>query len=199
MLETWQFYVLWLIYFLGTSVGLTAIGQASPIIREMGAEGAALTGGAALGVMSFFNGIGRLSWGSLSDKLGRNRTAVAMYAVYAVACLALLRTASGFWPLLVGLCMVGFSFGGYFALLPSFTADYFGSRHVGANYGIMFTAYGLCGFIVPQYFAAIMDKARAVGNLAGGYNQVYFTLAFFAVAGAVLALLVKGPRVKGPT
>ena len=82
-----------------------------------------------------------------------------MYAVYAVACLALLRNASGFWPLLVGLCMVGFSFGGYFALLPSFTADYFGSRHVGANYGIMFSAYGLCGFIVPRYFAAIMDEA----------------------------------------
>ena len=175
MLGTWQFYVLWLIYFLGTSVGLTAIGQASPIIREMGAEGEVLTGGAALGVMSFFNGIGRLSWGSLSDKLGRNRTVVAMYAVYAVACLALLRNASGFWPLLVGLCMVGFSFGGYLALLPSFTADYFGSRHVGANYGIMFSAYGLCGFIVPRYFAAIMDEARDVGNLAGGYNQVYFT------------------------
>ena len=199
MLGTWQFYVLWLIYFLGTSVGLTAIGQASPIIREMGAEAAVLTGGAALGVMSFFNGIGRLSWGSLSDKLGRNRTAVAMFAVYAVACLALLRTASGFWPLLVGLCMVGFSFGGYFALLPSFTADYFGSRHVGANYGIMFTAYGLCGFIVPQYFAAIMDKARAVRNLAGGYNQVYFTLALIAVAGAMLALLIKAPRVKEPS
>ncbi len=61
MLGTWQFYVLWLIYFLGTSVGLTAIGQASRIIREMGAEGAALTGVAALGVMSFFKGIGRLS------------------------------------------------------------------------------------------------------------------------------------------
>ena len=199
MLGTWQFYVLWLIYFLGTSVGLTAIGQASPIIREMGAEGAVLTGGAALGVMSFFNGIGRLSWGSLSDKLGRNRTVVAMYAVYAVACLALLRNASGFWPLLVGLCMVGFSFGGYLALLPSFTADYFGSRHVGANYGIMFSAYGLCGFIVPRYFAAIMDEARDVGNLAGGYNQVYFTLALFAVTGAVAALLIKAPRVKGPS
>ena len=200
MLWTWQFYMLWLIYFLGTSVGLTAIGQASPIIREMGremsAEGAALTGGAALGVMSFFNGIGRLSWGSLSDKLGRNYTAVAMYVVYTIACLALLRTASGFWPLLMGLCMVGFSFGGYLALLPSFTADYFGSKNVGANYGIMFSAYGLCGFIVPEYFAGIMDEARKAGDLAGGYNQVYFTLAIFAVAGAVLALLVKRPRAK---
>jgi OFA family oxalate/formate antiporter-like MFS transporter len=194
MLGSRQFYMLWLIYFLGTSVGLTAIGQASPLIREMAAAGAALSGGAALGIMSFFNGIGRLSWGSLSDKLGRNWTAVAMYALYVVACLAFLRTASGFWPLLTGLCMVGFSFGGYLALLPSFTADYFGSKHIGANYGIMFTAYGLCGFFVPQYFASIMDKARAAGDLAAGYNQVYLTLAAVAVAGAVLAVLVKRPR-----
>ena len=91
--------------------------------------------------MSFFNGIGRLSWGSLSDKIGRNTTTVAMYAVYFVACLFLLRSASGFWPVLIGLCMVGFAFGGYLALLPSFTADYFGARNVGANYGIVF--YGL--------------------------------------------------------
>ena len=199
MLGTWQFYVLWLIYFLGTSVGLTAIGQASPIIREMGAEAAVLTGGAALGVMSFFNGIGRLSWGSLSDKLGRNYTAVAMYAVYAVACLALLRNASGFWPLLVGLCMVGFSFGGYLALLPSFTADYFGSRHVGANYGIMFSAYGLCGFIVPRYFAAIMDEARTAGNLAGGYNQVYFTLALYCRGRSRAGSVDQGTSGKGPS
>ncbi len=198
MLRTPQFYLLWLLYFLGASVGLTAIGQASPLIREMAAEGAVLSGGAALGVMSLFNGVGRLSWGALSDKLGRNGTAIAMYAVYGVACLGLLRTASSFWPLLVGLSLVGFAYGGYFALLPSFTADYFGTKNVGANYGIMFSAYGLCGFIVPSYFASIMDQARAAGDLAAGYNQVYFTLAVFALAGALLALLVKKPGLPAP-
>lgn len=194
MLAQPQFYMLWLIYFLGASVGLTAIGQASPLVRETASAGAVLSGGAALGVMSFFNGVGRLSWGALSDRLGRHWTAVAMFAFYLVACLAFLRTQSGFWGLLTGLCMVGFSYGGYFALLPSFTADYFGPRHIGANYGIMFSAYGLCGFIVPQYFASIMDSARVAGDLAAGYDRVYFTLAFFALAGAMLALLVKLPR-----
>lgn len=194
MLATPQFYMLWLIYFLGTSVGLTAIGQASPLVREMAAAGAALSGGAALGIMSFFNGIGRLSWGSLSDKLGRRWTAAGMFAIYAVTCLALLRTAAGFWALLAGLCIVGFCFGGYLALMPSFTADYFGSKNIGANYGVLFSAYGLCGFFVPQYFASIMDEARAAGNLAAGYNQVYLTLAVFAVAGATLSILLKRPR-----
>ena len=194
MLRTVQFYILWAIYFLGASVGLTAIAQASPLIREMAVEGAAMSGGAALGVMSFFNGIGRLSWGSLSDKLGRNKTGVTMFVLYVVACLFFLRTASSFWPLLAGLCLVGFCFGGYLALLPSFTADYFGAKHVGANYGIMFSAYGLSGFIVPQYFAGIMDDARQAGDLAAGYNEVYFTLAIFAAAGAVLAMAVRKPR-----
>ncbi len=193
MLGTWQFYVLWALYALGTSVGLVAIGQASPIIREMAVGGALLTGGAALGLMSLFNGLGRLSWGSLSDKIGRKSSAIGMYTVYIVACLFLLRTASGFWPVLIGLCMVGFAFGGYLALLPSFTADYFGAKNVGANYGIMFTAYGLSGYFVPGYFAGIMDQARTAGDVAGGYNQVYVTLAVFAVIGMLLAFIVRKP------
>ncbi|MCX6620841.1 MAG: MFS transporter, partial [Acidobacteria bacterium] len=63
MLGTWQFYVLWLVYFLGTSVGLTAIGEATPLLQEMARSSAVMTAGTALGVMSIFNGLGRLSWG----------------------------------------------------------------------------------------------------------------------------------------
>jgi OFA family oxalate/formate antiporter-like MFS transporter len=193
MLRTWQFYALWLVYFLGTSVGLTLIGQASPLVREMAAETAMLSGGAALGIMSLFNGLGRLSWGTLSDSVGRKAAAISMFAVYLVACLGLLRSGLGFWPMLAGLCLAGFSFGGYLALLPSFTADYFGPRHIGANYGIMFSAYGLCGFLVPQYFAQIVDRAQQAGNLAAGYDEVNYTLALFAAAGAALAAVVRRP------
>ena len=69
----------------------------------------------------------------------------------------------------------------------------YGAKNVGANYGIMFTAYGLTGYFVPGYFAGIMDAARESGDLAAGYNQVYLTLAVFAVIGAVLALVVRKP------
>lgn len=193
MLKTWQFYVLWLVYALGTSVGLVAIGQASPIIKDLAAETALLSGGMALGLMSLFNGLGRLSWGSLSDKIGRKSAVAGMYSVSIIACLFLLRTADSFWPVLIGLLMVGFAFGGYLSLLPSFTADYFGTKHVGANYGIVFSAYGLAGYFVPRYFATIMDRARAAGDVAGGYNEVYLTLAGAAAIGMVLAFIVKKP------
>lgn len=198
MLRTWQFYALWALYFLGTSVGITAIGEATPLVHEMAATGAAFSAGTALGLMSLFNGGGRLSWGVVSDKLGRNRTALLMFLVEMVACLFLLRNASGFWQVVAGLCTAGFAYGGYLALMPSFTADYFGSKNLGANYGLLFTAWGLCGFFVPGYFATIMDRAKAAGDLAGGYNQVYFTLAGFAALGVLVSLIVRRPSVASP-
>ena len=193
MLATWQFYALWLVYFLGSSVGLTAIAEASPLVREMATSGAALSGGVALGLMSIFNGAGRLAWGSVSDRLGRNCTVLAMCGCSAFACLFLLRGPTGFWQLQAGLCLAAFAYGGYLALLPSLTADYYGPKHVGANYGLVFTAWGLCGFLVPGYFAGITDRAKAAGQLAAGYNEVYVTLAGLAIACALLTLALRPP------
>ncbi|HUQ90139.1 MAG TPA: OFA family MFS transporter [Bryobacteraceae bacterium] len=193
MLSTWQFYALWTLYFLGTSVGLTAIGEASPQLQEMAKTSAIMSAGAALGVMSIFNGLGRLTWGSVSDRLGRKTALLGMCAVSILACVGVLRDAREFLPLLIGLCLVAFSYGGYLALMPSMTADYFGPRNVGANYGLLFTAWGICGFVVPGYFAAIMDRAKSSGDLAGGYREVYYTLALMALIGAGVSILLKAP------
>jgi OFA family oxalate/formate antiporter-like MFS transporter len=194
MLRTWQFYGLWAVYFLGTSVGLTAIGEATPLLQEMAKSGAAMSAGAALGVMSVFNGVGRLAWGSVSDRLGRRAAVLAMCACSAAACLGLLRTASGFWMLLAGLCLAAFAYGGYLALMPSFTADYFGAKNVGANYGLLFSAWGVCGFVAPGYFAGILEQARVAGTLAAGYSEVYGKLAVLAAAGAAVAAVMRPPR-----
>jgi OFA family oxalate/formate antiporter-like MFS transporter len=193
MLGAWQFYTLWVVYFLGTSVGLTAIGEASPLLREMGGANAALPAGAALGVMSLFNGAGRLGWGAFSDRRGRRAALVGMAGVSIVACLAFLRSAATFWPLLIGLCLAAFAYGGYLALMPSMTADYFGARNVGANYGILFSAWGVCGFLVPGYFAGIMDRARLAGDLAAGYREMYTTLAMIALAAALVSAMLRPP------
>jgi OFA family oxalate/formate antiporter-like MFS transporter len=198
VLKTWQFYALWIVYFLGTSVGLTAIGEASPQLREMAAQTAIMSAGTALGVMSIFNGLGRLGWGSISDRFGRKTAVMGMCVVSIVACLGFLRTADGFGPLLAGLCLAAFSYGGYLALMPSFTADYFGPRNVGANYGLIFSAWGVCGFIVPGYFAGIMDRAKAAGALASGYQEVYWTLALLALAGAIVAGVLRPPGPAAP-
>ncbi len=194
MIKTWQFFALWLIYFLGTSVGITAIGQAAPLVKELAAATAVMSAGAALGIMSAFNGVGRLAWGATSDKIGRKNTTITMFAVYIVACVFLLRNVTSFGQALAGLCVVGFSYGGYLAMMPAFTADFFGAKNVGANYGIVFTAWGICGFVVPGYFAKIVQAAKDAGNVAAGYNQTYFTLAGMCVLGIILVLILRKPE-----
>ena len=193
MIRTWQFYALWLVYFLGTSVGLTIIGEASPLLQEMARKHAVMQAGVALGVMSIFNGVGRLAWGSVSDKFGRKVAVYGMCAVSIIACLGFLRSASDFYMLLGGLCCGAFAYGGYLALMPSFTADYFGPKNIGANYGLLFSAWGLCGFLVPGYFAGILDRARQAGDLAAGYSEVWTTLSAIALAGLVITLLLRPP------
>ena len=135
MIKTWQFFALWVIYFLGTSVGITAIGQAAPIVKELAAATAVMTAGTALGIMSAFNGVGRLAWGATSDKIGRKMTTICMFVGYIIACVFLLRNVTSFGQALAGLCVVGFCYGGYLAMMPSFTADFYGAR---------ITSYNVC-------------------------------------------------------
>jgi OFA family oxalate/formate antiporter-like MFS transporter len=111
--------------------------------------------------------------------------------VYVIACLFLLRSAQNSGEVLSGPCIVGFAHGGYLALSPSFTTDYFGAKNVGANYGILFTAWGVCGFTVPKYLAGIMDAARAAGDPGAGYTKVYVTLTFGAAVSIALMAIVK--------
>ena len=194
MVRTWQFYALWVVYFLGTSVGLTAIGEATPLLKEMAKTNAMMTAGTALGIMSIFNGFGRLGWGSVSDRLGRKSAMLGMCAVSTLACVGFLRTPTNFLPLLTGLCLAAFAYGGYLALMPSLTADYFGSKNIGANYGLVFSAWGICGFVVPGYFARIMDQAKAAGSIPAGYQEVYLSLAVLALLCAAVGAGLRPPN-----
>ncbi len=193
MLGSWQFYAAWVVYFLGSGIGLTIIPEAVPLFREIGSKGMAMTAGAALGIVSIFNGLGRLGWGTASDKVGRTKALLAMCAIYTVVCAVLMPAAGSFWPVLAGLCLIGFCYGGFLAIMPSLTAEFWGSKNIGANYGLMFTAWGVAGFTVPGYFAAIIERAKQANDLAGGYREVFFTLAGMAVVCALAALVSRKP------
>jgi OFA family oxalate/formate antiporter-like MFS transporter len=196
MFATRQFWVLYAIFFLGSSVGLTVIGQAAPLLQDIGMVGAPISAGVALGVLGLFNAFGRLGWGSLSDRVGRRWTLLAMSLVSIAACLGFLRNAAGFWPAMTGICLAAFGYAGYLALMPALTADYFGPKHVGANYGILFSAWGVCGFVVPGYFESLLDRAREAGNLLGGYREVYLEMAVLAILVACLTPFLRPPRVR---
>ncbi|MBC7294622.1 MAG: OFA family MFS transporter, partial [Thermoleophilia bacterium] len=117
-LRTWQFWALWVVYFLGAGVGLMTIGKAKPLGLDVAHVSDSL---ATVGVMllGIFNALGRLAWGSVSDRLGRLRTIMVMFVLYVVAFLGLLPWKDNAATWLSGICLVGFCFGGYLAIMPS--------------------------------------------------------------------------------
>jgi MFS transporter, OFA family, oxalate/formate antiporter len=195
MIRTWQFNALWLFDFLGSSVGLVAIGAAAPLIQEVSRVSvAAFSGGIAVGVMSVFNGSGRLIWGTISDRFGRKTAMLGMTSLAAIACLAFFRSPFSFWPVVVGLCLAAAAYGGVVAIIPALLADYYGPRNLGANYGVLYSAWGLAGFLMPGYFAGILDQFRASEGLLAGYHQVYLELGAMACVAFILAATLRKPR-----
>jgi OFA family oxalate/formate antiporter-like MFS transporter len=184
--STSSFWVLWLIYFIGAAAGLMIIGQAVPIGIEVAKLDRAVAAG-GLGVMALLNGLGRLFWGSVSDKLGRTRTIIACFVMYILAFVFVLPNSNTFMLWLVGICAVGFAYGGYLALMPSLTADYFGTKSLGANYGILFTAWGIAGVGGPFMIDFIKTAT-------GAFTNAMYITAGACVVGIILALIAKPPK-----
>ncbi|MGE5849753.1 MAG: MFS transporter, partial [Candidatus Methylomirabilota bacterium] len=89
----------------------------------------------------------------------------------------------------IGISMVGFAYGGYLALMPSYTADYFGTKNLGINYGWVFSAWGAAGIMGP----VIGAQVRAA---TGTWTNAFWILAGMCVAGIVLALVTKAPAAR---
>lgn len=183
MLRTARFWIVWAMYFIGAAAGLMLISQAAPMAEEMVGL-TKETAAAAVGILAIFNGLGRLFWGAMSDRIGRNASLMLMFSVYAVTLFLVLPNASTYMIYVVGICAVALSFGGYLALMPAITADYFGTKNLGINYGWMFTAYGAASLFGPMLIARIKE-------VSGGYSQALYILAALSLLGIGLTLINK--------
>ncbi len=171
MLKTARFWILWTMFVCGASAGLMYIG----ILKSFGERLPGITSimaGAAVAIFALGNAAGRISLGWLSDKIGFRKTLFLMFITQALMISALVNMISpyDFWPAflpifhqpsMAGLGVVsawmGFNFGANFSLFPSATAKLFGMKNLGANYGVMFTAYGIGGLIGPIINGKILD------------------------------------------
>jgi OFA family oxalate/formate antiporter-like MFS transporter len=172
MLRTPRFYQMWVAYCLGTTAGLMTISQLVPFARDSGLSAAAATFAIAVG--SVGNTGGRILSGWLSDTLGRLTTLRVMVLASAVAmpALFLLRENAVFFYLLVG--AVYWCYGTQLSVFASATADMYGTRNLGMNYGVLFTAWGVAGFLGPMIGGRVYDTF-------GDYRYAFFTAAALAV------------------
>jgi MFS transporter, OFA family, oxalate/formate antiporter len=193
MLRTPQFHLISFTFAVSAGAGLMAIGlmKLYPIealtakgVGEL--EASAMAGTAMAVFFSLANGIGRLAWGAVSDRLSRKRSVMLMAASQGVFLLAFTLMAGNQYLLYLGAALIGFNFGGNFALFPALTADEFGDQAVGRNYPWVFLAYGAGGIVFPILGGWLGD----LGNF-----PLAFTICGVAcLVGAVASFLVFPPR-----
>jgi OFA family oxalate/formate antiporter-like MFS transporter len=179
-----SFPLLWAILFLGTFSGVSMIDRAVPLGIELaGLEKAVAAGG--LGIMAIFTGLGAFILGAASDRAGRMRVAMGMFGLNLIA-IILLFSASTFMKWLGAICLMAFSHGGFRVVIPATVADFFGTAHFGAVYGILYTAF------LAGNGAANMLMGWIV--TAGGSRGVPLAVLVASAIGLSICVVVKPPR-----
>lgn len=184
VLRTPQFYLLWLILFLNVTAGILIISNAVPIYSQLTGAAAAIAG-PVYGLLAIFNALGRFFWGAVSDRIGRNMAYVLIFALQVVIFIIMARLHS-FWAVGIAFAIVLLCYGGGFGVMPSFNADYFGTKFLGQNYGMILTAWGIGGVVGPVIAAKVKD---ATGSFSGALEPV----AIMLLVAAILPFFIKKP------
>ncbi len=179
------FWLLWVIYFIGAGAGLMVIGSISGMAKTSMGELAFV----AVAVMAIGNAGGRVLAGTLSDRIGRRWTLCLVLFIQAVLMfVAIPITASKDMAAVVIVlvaALIGANYGANLALFPSYTKDLWGLKSFGVNYGILFTAWGVGGLVLPRLQQTLTAQS------GGSYQSSFITAGVLLLVGAGLTLLLK--------
>ena len=189
MMKTPQFYMLWFMYACGAGAGLMVIGKLAAIAKIQANLDLGFMLVAALAVG---NGGGRILAGMLSDRIGRKTTMFICFGLQAALVLLLSQTTAGgvlaSGPVLALIsALIGANYGANLALFPSVTKDFYGLRNFGVNYGLVFTAWGVGGFLLALLAGKMYDIHQT-------FAVAYYGASGMLVLAAVVTLFVKPPH-----
>lgn len=193
MMLTPQFYLIFITFAVSAGAGLMSIGlmklypmEALQIAGYSSVESSAIAGTAMAIFFSIANGIGRIVWGILSDKLGRKNAVMYMAGSQGLILFAFSSMAGNEYLLYLGATLIGFNFGGNFALFPALTADEFGNGSVGQNYPFIFLSYGVGGIAFPMLGGILGDM--------GNFPLAFSICGAACLIGAIAVALVFPPH-----
>lgn len=184
MLKTGAFYKLWVMYFIGAGAALIIIGSVAGMAKQSMGDLAWIV----VALMAVGNAGGRVVAGVVSDKIGRPRTLLIMMSLQAMVIFSLLFIGQSEAILLAAAAtMIGFNYGTNLSLFPSATKDYFGLKNFGINYGLIFSAWGIGGFIFPRVSQMIVAST-------GTPQTAYLLCSILLVASSLISLSTKSPE-----
>ncbi len=165
MVKTRAFYLLYAEYVCAATAGLMIIGHMAKIVAVQSGNTIQI-GFIFVALLAIFNASGRIIAGVISDYIGRVVT-IALVCVAQATAMFFFSSFATIGSFVIGAAIVGFSYGACLSLFPATTADYWGTKNMGMNYGILFTAWGVGGVLGPTLAGKIAD---ATGSYAGAYH-----------------------------
>jgi OFA family oxalate/formate antiporter-like MFS transporter len=183
MIKTWQYFALVLMFIGTTQSGLLIIAFAAPMATP-------LLGASAWMLVSFgglINALGRVGTGMYSDKIGR-ANAYAVNCGVSALCLFLMPwilAQKSVFLMFVAVGIAYWQYGGGLALMPSFTADFFGAKNLGFNYGLVFIGWGL-GFFMARLAGTIRD-------ITGSLDWAFWLSGGVLILAVILSRVTKRP------
>ncbi|WP_341663649.1 OFA family MFS transporter [Vibrio sp.] len=180
MLKTPQFYSLWIMYAFAASVGLMIIGNITTIASIQ----ADLPNAVYLAsILAIFNSGGRVVAGLLADKIGGIRTLLLAFILQGIN-MIMFATFNSEFTLILGTAVAAVGYGTLLAVFPTLTAEFYGLKNYGTNYGVLYTAWGIGGAIG----ATVVGFSMSSGD---NYNLAYTVSAFMMATCIALALFTK--------
>ena len=160
-----EFAIMWIVFFFNIAAGISVISFQSPLLQDVWGladpslepEVLAEYGARLIAVTSLCNGVGRLLWGLLSDRIGRVRVFQILLGSQVVV-FGILMTETNPWIFSILVCYILLCFGGGFATMPSFVTDVFGTERMSAIYGAILTAWSAAGIFGPLYVGYLKDQ-----------------------------------------
>lgn len=184
MLKKSSFYKLWFMYFVGAGAGLFIIGGVAVLAKQSMGEFA----WAVVAFLAVGNAGGRVVAGILSDKIGRPLTLSIMMMFQAMLIFSLLFTNQNNAFIVVAIAtFIGFNYGTNLSLFPSLTKDLFGLKDFGSNYGLMFSAWGVGGFVFPRLAQSLVAQS-------GTLDIAYMTTAALLVFCSIMAFYSRSKK-----
>jgi OFA family oxalate/formate antiporter-like MFS transporter len=189
MLGTWQYYALWLMYACGAGAGLMII---SKLAKIASVQAGITLGFVLVAALALGNGAGRVVAGMASDKIGRKATLAFCFLSQALLIMVLSQTTAGSalastTVLAVISALIGANYGANLALFPALTKDYYGLKNFGMYYGMVFTAWGVGGFMLALLAGKVYDTTQS-------FEFAYYTSAVLLIAAAILTAFIRPPQ-----
>lgn len=182
-LKTGRFWLLWAMISLNTSAGIAIMSQASPLAQQqIGVS--VVEASTIVGIISIFNAAGRVLWALVSDWIGRWQVYFILFAIQVFLFFTLPNLHQVGWYT-ISVCAIALCYGGGFGVMPSFTADFFGSRYMGGIYGWILLGWGFAAIPSPLLIAHVRQTT-------GTYEYAIFTIGFVMMISLIFPLLARG-------